>query len=117
MRKPIADARVDAITVRALPPAAPCCVSVSTEDDLRAIRHVLESVSRDLLDRWAERGPDAGFGTDAGEVVVSGTADAELLDLEPFEGVLFLDGAGNQVVVSRAAFQRLMQRLFQARPA
>lgn len=111
----IADAQIDAIKIEparrqfstSYPP-----VTVHAEGELIPIKHLLEAIAWGHLDAFAEQLVErVGFHNEAGEVLFAGSPDIEP-DVESFEGVLFRDFLGNQVVVSESAFRRLMDRFF-----
>ena len=115
MMHPIDDAQIDAIDIepkrqqssKSYPP-----VTVAAEGQAIPIKHLLETVAWGHLDAFAEQLVErVGFHNDAGELLFAGNPDIDL-DVEPFEGVLFTDVMGNQVVVGEAAFRRLMNRFF-----
>lgn len=110
----IGDAKIDAISIEPAPrpPKSYDLVIVAAQDELIAIKNLLESVAWSDLDMCARQSADGiGFANEGGEALFAGNPDLEL-DVEPFEGVLFTDFFGNQAVVSVAAFQRLMDRFF-----
>ena len=115
MMHPIDDSRIDAIKIeparrhpsRTFPP-----VTFEAEGELMPIKHLLETVAWGHLDLLAKQLVErVGFHNEAGEVLFAGDPEIDP-DVEPLEGVLFRDFFGTQVVVSEAAFQRLMNRFF-----
>jgi hypothetical protein len=111
----IDDSRIDAIKIeparrhasRTFPP-----VTFEAEGELIPIKHLLETVAWGHLDLFAKQVVDrVGFHNEAGELLFAGDPDIDP-DVEPFEGVLFRDFFGNEVLVSEAAFRRLMNRFF-----
>lgn len=111
----IEDSRIDAIEIeparrpasRTFPP-----VTFEAEGELIPIKHLLETVAWGHLDLFARQAVDRiGFHNEAGELLFADDPEIDP-DVEPFEGVLFRDFFGNEVVVSEAAFRRLMSRFF-----
>jgi hypothetical protein len=110
----IDDARIGAINVKqerqqskVSPP-----VTIITDQDLMPVKYLLEGVTWGHLPMFSEQmAGGIGFHSEDGEILFSGAPDIES-DIEPFDGVLFMDFFGNQVVMSKAAFWRLMDHFF-----
>lgn len=114
--KRIDDARIDAITVKRDRQQSTVCppVTVIADQDLKPVKHLLEGVTWGHLPMFSKQLADGvGFHSEDGEILFSDAPDIEP-DIEPFDGVMFMDFFENQVVMSEVAFRRLMDRFFSA---
>lgn len=116
---PIEDTKVDDIRIevkRTREPSTSPPVKIIAEGELEPIKHLLEFVHWGGVDIYARQVADAtGFGHEICEVFfASNPYTFNEPDIEPFEGVLIVNHFDGQLVVSEAAFYRLMDRFFAA---
>jgi len=108
------DSRIDSIAIKPArrPSKTFLPVDIVTDEELKPIKHIIGTVSLGHVELFAQQMANGyGFGNDSGQVMFSGDPGIEP-EIEPFEGVMFMDFFEDQVVMSRDAFWRFMDRLF-----